>query len=193
MNSRELTDILLLDNVYEALKEKEAELFEFIPEFKLCKGIDQKNSWHVYDVLEHIFKVVKGVEANEVLRLTALFHDVGKPAAFSLDAEGVGHFYGHWDRSVEIFSRYAPLFSFADTSLIKSLIFYHDVNVDKMSEDETEQMIASLGKENLHLLFKIKRADLFAQSSVYHGTLSKINEQEERILEKVSGDLNSEN
>ena len=36
------------------------------------------------------------------LRLAAFYHDIAKPGTFSLDENGVGHFYGHPKLSAEI-------------------------------------------------------------------------------------------
>lgn len=185
MNPQELIQLLLADDVYNTLKGHEQWIFQLLPELSVCKGFDQKNKWHVYDVYEHILRVVAGVEPNRVLRLAALFHDMGKPPAFTEDAEGVGHFYGHWDRSVEIFEKYEPMLGLVreEADLIRALIFYHDVNVDQLTEEELGEMIHRIGKENLGLLFAIKRADLMAQSPVHHGLITKLREQEQRLLE----------
>ena len=67
--------------------------------------VEQKNIWHVYDVYEHILHVIDGVPNNITLRLAALFHDIGKPFVYKEDENGVGHFYGHWNKSKEIFEK----------------------------------------------------------------------------------------
>ena len=183
MNPQKLIGLLLSEKVYDSIKENEEAIFRLLPELKVCKGFDQKNQWHVYDVYEHILHVVSGVEANRILRLTALFHDMGKPPAFHLDDQGVGHFYGHWDRSVEIFRKYKQVLNLPqeETDLIETLIFYHDVNVDRLTEEELLAMVERIGKENLGLLFAIKRADLMAQSPAFHGMITKLREQEQSL------------
>lgn len=183
MDYRELLALLQAQNVYDCIKEKEEAIFALLPELKVCKGFDQKNKWHIYDVYEHILHVVSGVEAKPLLRLTALFHDMGKPPAFTQDTEGVGHFFGHWDRSVEIFQKYAPLLALSQRELdqIAALIFYHDINVDQMDEEARTEMVQRIGKENISLLFAIKKADLLAQSPVYHGHMVNIQRQEQAM------------
>lgn len=39
--------------------------------------------------------MVENVPAEPALRWAALLHDVGKPAAYTMDEAGCGHFYGH--------------------------------------------------------------------------------------------------
>jgi len=85
MNFNFLNIILLEDNVYELLKENEKELFELIPELEKCKGFNQNNKWHIFDVYEHIIHVVSFVQPNKYLRLAALFHDIGKPLTYTED------------------------------------------------------------------------------------------------------------
>jgi tRNA nucleotidyltransferase (CCA-adding enzyme) len=58
-------------------------------------GCDQ-NKWHIEDVFNHTLSVVERTSASDrILRLTALFHDTGKPATLSIDDDGNRHFYGH--------------------------------------------------------------------------------------------------
>ena len=66
-----------------------------LPEIKEMKGFQQHNFHHIYDVLCHTAKVVDSVYPAVHLRLAALFHDCGKPDCFSLDDNGIGHFYSH--------------------------------------------------------------------------------------------------
>lgn len=56
-------------------------LAEILPELDLCFGVEQ-NRWHVDDVGTHTLHVVDAVaRKHPFLRLVALLHDVGKPAA----------------------------------------------------------------------------------------------------------------
>lgn len=69
MSYEELKKILVLNDVYIILKQNEKELFELIPELEKCKGFNQNNKWHIYDVYEHILKVVSGTDSNLYLRI----------------------------------------------------------------------------------------------------------------------------
>ena len=189
MNYSDLIEILLSDDVYNNLKHSEEEIFRLIPELKVCKGFKQNNQWHIYDVYEHILHVVSRVEPNMYLRLSALFHDIGKPLTYTEDNEGVGHFYNHWNKSVEIFRKYQEKFELTreENELIINLIFYHDISIEKLNEEERKQMIHEIGINNISYLFDLKRADLLAQSPEYHYLLSNIDIQEQNLIgnEKV--------
>lgn len=184
MYSKKIIDILLAESVYDELKQNEQSLFELIPELKKCKGFNQNNEWHIYDVYEHILHVVSEVEKNICLRIAALFHDIGKPLTYTEDVNGVGHFYNHWNKSIEIFKKYQDKLNitYEDKNLIINLIFYHDINIGKMTDSEKIIMINNIGINNIELLFSLKKADLLAQSPKYHNLLTNIKEQEENII-----------
>lgn len=183
MTYKDIIDILLSNNVYNDLRNHEKEIFELIPELKICKGFNQNNNWHIFDVYEHILHVVSGVEPNTYLRLSALFHDIGKPLTYTEDNEGIGHFYNHWNKSIEIFRKYKDKFglSYGENSLIINLIFYHDINIEKLSNQEKNIMLDRIGIENIDYLFELKKADLLAQSPDYHYLLSGINNEQNKI------------
>lgn len=183
MTYNKLLEILLSEDVYDKLKQNEQEIFELIPELRVCKGFEQNNKWHIYDVYEHILHVVAGVDNNMCLRISALFHDIGKPTTYTEDNNGIGHFYNHWNKSVDIFNKYKDNFELSneDISLIINLIFYHDINIDKMTEGELNNMVNKIGLSYIKLLFSLKRADLLAQSPEFHNLLSNINNQEQNL------------
>ncbi len=179
-----LKHILMAEEPSSLLRANEQYVFSLIPELALCKGFQQNNPWHIYDVYEHILKVVDLVPAKYAIRLAALFHDVGKPAVYRADEQGIGHFYGHWERSLAIFKAFsedhalAPAFS----NTVAHLIYYHDINFGRMSDKELADTVAQLTEEELLMLFAIKRADLRAQNPVYHGLLADYDLQEARAL-----------
>ena len=60
-----------------------------LPELSVMMRTPQNNPHHCYTVGEHTIEVLKGVEADKVLRLAALFHDVAKPDCRSTDEDGI--------------------------------------------------------------------------------------------------------
>jgi len=188
MTAKELCELLMNDKPSEAIKSREAEVFELIPTLKECKGFDQKNEWHIYDVYEHILHVLDGVSKNKELRIAALFHDVGKPRCYKEDEQGVGHFYGHWDESQEDFEDFADKYDIENRKLISNLIFYHDKRFANMPDAEIDRIRKIFDKDGIKLLFELKRSDLKAQNPKYHyseenpNNLSELDKQEKNIL-----------
>lgn len=183
-----LIDILLEDKPSESIRNNEEEIFKMIPELSLCKNFNQNNIWHIYDVYEHILHVVDGVSNNIVLRMSALFHDIGKPFVYKEDDAGVGHFYGHYIKSKEIFDRFSERYNL-DQDLrrkISNLIFYHDLKIDKLSEEEFNKLINVFDEEGIIMLFELKRSDLLAQNTNFHYILDDYERQKVRVLSKIN-------
>ena len=91
----EITKLLCGQNAGTIISNYSDILAVALPEIKEMKDFEQHNFHHIYDVLNHTAKVVDSVYPAVHLRLAALFHDCGKPDCFSLDDNGVGHFYSH--------------------------------------------------------------------------------------------------
>lgn len=188
MKRLKLFEIILSDNPVEEIRVNEKFMFELIPELATCRNFDQHNEWHVYDVYEHILHVIENVPNDRVLRLTALFHDLGKPKTFTMDENGVGHFRGHWVESQKIFDEFAKRYNLdkKESKLISNLIFYHDANPLNFNEEDFITFIKSFTKEEIELLYIIKRADLLAQNSKYHYVLEEQKEQKINVLKKYN-------
>lgn len=61
-----------------------------LPEVAACKGVLQ-SGYHTHDVYGHTLLAVERVPGDLVLRLAALFHDVGKPSTATPDGAFTGH------------------------------------------------------------------------------------------------------
>ena len=186
MNYIDLKKILSAEKPSILLNERESELIEIIPEFKACQCFNQNNPWHIYDVYNHILHVVDGVSNNIIVRLAALFHDIGKPLCYQEDNNGIGHFKGHWVISQEIFLKYAEYFDLteAEINMISNLIFYHDIRHldDKLSIDEQKKLLKSFGQKGIIMLYDLKKADLLAQNEKYHYLLKELSEEKQKML-----------
>ena len=179
MTLNDLTEILRTDMPSVEIRKKEKEIFEFIPELEKCKGFNQNNEWHPYDVYEHTLHVVDNVENDDILRMSALFHDIGKPETYQEDEFGVGHFYGHWKESKRIFLDFAYNndIDFKKKKTISKLIYYHDKNFGKLDDDSLHVIMYIFDKKELELLYKLKKADLLAQNKKYHFLLDEYDKQ----------------
>ena len=73
-----------------------------IPELTDTFDYDQRNFHHHLTLDRHIAQVTAALPEDPALRLAGLLHDIGKPACFFMDKEGVGHFWGHDTVSAEM-------------------------------------------------------------------------------------------
>lgn len=184
MDIQKLYNLLLSEKPSNIIKEHEKEIFSFIPELENCKGFNQNNEWHIYDVYEHILHVVDYVSPNIIMRLAALFHDIGKPLSYTKDENGIGHFYGHWEVSQRIFDLFAINYNIDSyvVNRISNLVYYHDINVSKLEYNKLKEMLEKLNYEGIEQLFEVKRADLLAQNEKYHYILNEYSKQKEKVL-----------
>lgn len=63
---------------------------EIIPSYDF-----EQNEFHRFDVFEHTLAVLENCPNDPLLRLTAIFHDLGKPSTLSVGTDGKRHFYKH--------------------------------------------------------------------------------------------------
>lgn len=61
-----------------------------LPEVAACRGVAQ-GGYHTHDVFGHTLLTVQGTSADLLLRLAALFHDVGKPSTATPEGAFTGH------------------------------------------------------------------------------------------------------
>ena len=125
--------LLLGEHAGRALTATVDVLAAVLPELVAMKGFEQRTPYHIYDVLEHTARVLDGVPPYPLVRWAALFHDMGKPAAFFTDEDGTGHFYGHAAISVMlargIMDRLALSSAFA--AQVLTLVERHDDVIDR--------------------------------------------------------------
>lgn len=145
------------------------QLLQIVPELLPTVGFDQHNEHHCFDVWEHTIQCVLHTPPDPVLRLAALFHDIGKPQCFHLDAQGIGHSYGHArvsaDLSKEILSRLGCDLPTMDRVWL--LIDRHDMQIELQYKYVRRAMLR-LGEDAFWQLVQLKRADNLAQSPAWH-------------------------
>lgn len=105
------------------------------------------------------------IAPDPTLRLAMLFHDLGKPATFTLDEQGEGHCNGHSAVSAamarEILSRLRCDRETSDA--VVTLVAWHD-RVRQFSRRSTLRLLEQLGEERLRQLLLVAEADIKAQA-----------------------------
>lgn len=137
----------------------------FLPEFDKCMETRQNNPHHCYNVGEHILHSLTFVRADRILRLTMLFHDLGKAFVRTVDEEGIDHFHGHVEKSAEIADKRLKSLRFDNDTREKvvRLVRYHDLKIapDKKA---VRRAIVKVGEDLFPLLLEVKHADYLSQS-----------------------------
>ena len=184
----ELSKMLCGKNVRRVLTDFAPVLGEVIPEINRMQGFDQHNFHHIYDVLTHTAVVVDSTPPVLHLRLAALFHDIAKPFCFSLDENGVGHFYGHASKSAEIAEERLTALRCDNKTrdAVIRLIKAHDTPIEE-SEKIIKRRLASMGEELFFDLIALKRADtagLAPEFSERNAHFDRLEEMAREILNK---------
>lgn len=161
---------------------------QVIPELGPCVGFDQRNPHHRYDVYTHSVKALEAVSPVPALRLAALLHDVGKPPSFSLDGQGVGHFYGHPKVSTRL-AEEALLRLRLDNHTrerVLLLIARHDLPVEP-TRQWVGRWLSRLGEEAFFQLMELKAADGLACGTPADGR-EEARKQAEALARQVLGE-----
>lgn len=156
------------NNIRASLLEYSEIFARYIPELSDMQGFDQKTPYHCLDILEHTATVMENVENSELLRLAALFHDMGKVHTMTIDEDGVGHFYGHPEVSQKLAVAYMrdlriPTKLSAEVAL---LVKYHDWDIFETKVSVKNMLRLLDGRMDLFAnLCKLRRADQLGKAS----------------------------
>lgn len=148
-------------------------LAEFAPELLEMVGVTQ-NKFHAYPVWEHTLVALGELPEDSPLplRLSVLFHDIGKPRTRTEDADGV-HFYHHQDVGAEMARELMGRLKFSNDEIaaVVRLVKNHmriGEYKPEWSDAAVRRLIRDLGSQ-LGDLFAIHRADVLALSTEYQG------------------------
>jgi poly(A) polymerase len=166
-----------------------------LPEVAACKGV-QQGGYHTHDVYGHTLLAVAATPRDLLVRLAALFHDVGKPAT----AAGDGTFVGHENVGAKLAksSLERLRFSQKEIEVVAGLVQLHLRPVFYRS-DWTDGAVRRLARDAgplLDRLMALARADIAASAYPYPEKLdelqaridSVLSEQPSRLEPWISGE-----
>ncbi len=188
----ELKKILLADTKYPALSKcnapaeglgllKDTGALKYVLP-RLCEGegVRQSELYHKYDVLDHCIHACAAAPAILELRLSALLHDIGKPAALR---EG-GKMYGH-DKLGEAIARQelnTLKFENSIKSAVLPLVAYHMFDLEGKAKPKTiRRRAVKLGKRLFSMLIELRRADVWG-SGLYSGPVVSADNWQKELL-----------
>lgn len=136
-----------------------------LPEFDAMMRTEQETPHHCYNVGEHTIHALQSVAPDKVLRLTMLFHDMGKPAKKTVDDAGVAHFKGHAPVSEQMTKDIMHRLKFDNDTLRKvtKLVYYHDYRMPAQAGNVRRAM-NKIGEDLFPYYMQVRRADTDAQS-----------------------------
>lgn len=157
---KELSGLLAGRDAARILAEFSDVLFAVIPELAAEKGFCQYNPHHAHDVWTHTLATLEECEADGLLRLAALLHDVGKPSVFSMDKNAVGHFYGHAVVGAAMTEQILRRLRYDGQTVrrVTQLVRWHDRELPATAR-AARRLLALLGEEDALRLLRLRRAD----------------------------------
>jgi tRNA nucleotidyltransferase (CCA-adding enzyme) len=142
-------------------------LLQYIaPEIEEGIGVDQSRN-HIYDVWEHnLLALQNAADQNwpQHIRISALFHDVGKPKTRRWDKDqNIYTFYGHEVVGAKMVKGFLQRLRFPkkETEIITKLVRHHMFfsDPDQISLSAVRRMIQNVGPEHIWDLMDVRRAD----------------------------------
>ena len=165
-----------------------------LPEFLQVFNFEQ-NEFHTEDVFNHIMSVVERAKNTEVQKLSALFHDIGKPQSLSIDENGKRHFYNHETIGANITRQVMQRLKFSNslTDKVSKLVLFH-MRPLNCGPSAVRRLIRDLGDDfNDWLLLKIadKSPTISEQGfqSEYDGFVNLLNIEKQRQASPVYGKM----
>ena len=164
----ELCKILISNNSVHGLNAlKDTGILEIIlPEINALVEYTPKCNNHNRDVFLHTMNVLNNTKGDNdlVLKLSALFHDVGKLNTIKALPNGHHYFPGHSEESAKMTREILTRLKFDNYTInrVCAIINEHLVlHVDYMPTDgEIKRLLNKVGSDNIFTLFQLQRADI---------------------------------
>ena len=162
--SAELNKLIVGKNIPALLLKHVDIITEIIPELIPAIGFKQNTPYHCYDVFRHTLYSVESAPRDVHIRLTMLFHDIGKPSRYT-EADGVGHFYGHAKVSADMAGSILKRLKYDNDTIetVTQLIIYHDA-IFKPRRKQIKRWLNKIGEARFRQLVEVKKADAMAQA-----------------------------
>lgn len=141
---------------------------------------------HNRDVFEHTLKVINNTKPELILRLSALFHDVGKLNTLASLPNGHHYFPGHSIEGANMVKEILHKLKFDNDTINKVSVLIYDhlvLKPDYMPTDgEIKRLINRVGSNNIYTLYNLQRADI---NSLWNPIpfLAKVDYMENKTIE----------
>ncbi len=159
-----------------------------LPEFDVCMKTPQNHPHHMYNVGEHILHSLTKIEADRVLRISMLLHDIGKPATLKTDEDGITHFHGHNVVGEKMACNILKRLRFDNDTIytVCKMVMYHDYGNSVIPDMRiVRRAVNRVGEDVFPLLFPVKRADVGAQSDYLRREKLETIDQWQRMYERI--------
>ena len=137
------------------------QVFPFVKEIKRVPP----NSHHHLDLVHHSIETVKNIKTNNpILKIAAFYHDIGKPATWTIEPIGRHRFIGHDIKGAEIVKKELEQLKFSNRQIayISKMIKYHIYPASLINSSDNKKAFArfvrKMGADTLDII-DLSRAD----------------------------------
>jgi tRNA nucleotidyltransferase (CCA-adding enzyme) len=146
---------------------------------ELLEGVGmEQNKWHAFDVWRHGMECMDACQADPVLRIAAMLHDVGKPRTRAWSEKTSDYtFYDHDRVGAEIAAPIAERLRFSndDRERIVALVRFHLFHYsDEWSDAAVRRWIQRVGAGRLADLYVLNQADVRAKGRDFEPDLAAL-------------------
>jgi tRNA nucleotidyltransferase (CCA-adding enzyme) len=146
---------------------------------ELLEGVGmEQNKWHAYDVWRHGLECLDACQADPVLRIAALLHDVGKPRTRAWSDKTSDYtFYDHDRVGAEIAEPICARLRFSndDRARIVALVRFHLFHYsDEWTDAAVRRWIRRVGPERVPDLYVLNAADVRAKGRDFEPDLKAL-------------------
>ena len=167
-------------------------LHSILPELNICVGLSQNTKYHKYDVFDHCIIACDNAPHDLVIRLAALFHDIGKAQTREEVSNNKVTFYNHEVVGSKIARRILRRFKFSKDIIyeVSNLVYNHMYNYEpnKWTDAAVRRFIKKAGVEEKDLgsldtfpLFLVRKADRSANGLC----LSEISPRQYELQDRI--------
>lgn len=176
-NPRRVFDILFESGIIDII----------LPEFVLLKGCEQSPIWHVGDVYEHTMLVLEHLKSKSLeVKLSGMFHDIGKPDTFSQDEDGRIRNKGHEHIGAEKARAILFRLGFNENviSLVCNVIKYHKMpfRIQERRRSKVEKLLSFSFVDQLLELVKADVAGSGKNYSDYNFLITELKKFRGRVI-----------
>lgn len=162
----ELEKLLVSDHPEKILMCQENGILQrFLPEFTPCMDCMQNNPHHGDTVAAHTVKSLTASRKDRVIRLSVLFHDIGKPQTKVTDENGIDSFPGHAEKSSEMADRILRRLKYDNDTRkqVTKLVRLHSVKPE-LTDEAVRRAAVAAGPDSFENLLDVCRADAMGQT-----------------------------
>ena len=172
-------------------------LAHVLPELMDCYGVEQVGRHHE-DVYHHCLTTLEMARRHSyplIVRVAALLHDVAKPACWSVDDGGRGHFFGHPGEGARVTRRVMGRLALPgeEVRAAAALVLLHDFELRPTAPSmrrmlsELEAAAPGQARPLAFSLLDLKRADALAKAPAFRGYATELDAMSAALRRELAG------